>query len=102
MVLQSSLASVDDLIHIGARMRRIAMTSAVGGMLLSVLGMAAASLGYLSPIQGAILQEGIDLLSILNSLRMILPAKQVGDFTLPPKQLGLVSVESTSAATMQS
>lgn len=102
VVLQSSLASVDDLIHIGARMRRIAMTSAVGGMLLSVLGMAAASLGYLSPIQGAILQEGIDLLSILNSLRMILPAKQVGDFTLPPKQLGLVSVESTSAATMQS
>ena len=64
-------------------MRRIALTSVVGGMLLSLAGMCAASLGYLTPIQGAIAQEMIDLLSILNSLRMILPAGQLSDFHLP-------------------
>jgi cation transport ATPase len=83
VVLQSSLSSVDDLIHIGRRMRRIALTSAVGGMALSALGMGAAGLGFLAPIQGAILQELIDLASILNALRMILPVAQVGDFQVP-------------------
>ncbi|MGO8718950.1 MAG: heavy metal translocating P-type ATPase [Acidobacteriaceae bacterium] len=83
VILQSSLGSVDELMHIGRRMRRIAITSAVGGMLLSLAGMCAASLGYLTPIQGAIAQEAIDLLSILNSLRMILPVGQLRDFHLP-------------------
>lgn len=83
VVLQSSLGSVDELIHIGRRMKRIAMTSAAGGMLLSAIGMGAASLGYLAPIEGAILQEFIDLLSILNSLRMILPTAPLSDFTPP-------------------
>lgn len=80
VVLQSSLATVDELIHIGRRMKRIAITSAVGGMLLSVIGMGAGALGYLAPIEGAILQEIIDLLSILNSLRMILPSAPLSDF----------------------
>jgi heavy metal translocating P-type ATPase len=83
VILNSSLASVDELIHIGSRMRRIAITSAVGGMLLSVIGMGAGALGYLAPIEGAILQELIDLLAILNSLRMILPSAPLSDFTLP-------------------
>ncbi|MGB6932250.1 MAG: HAD-IC family P-type ATPase, partial [Acidobacteriaceae bacterium] len=83
VILQSSLAGVDELMHIGRRMRRIALTSAVGGMLLSLAGMCAASLGYLTPIQGALAQEVIDLLSILNSLRMILPVGQMSDFHLP-------------------
>ncbi|HEX2917320.1 MAG TPA: heavy metal translocating P-type ATPase [Edaphobacter sp.] len=80
VVLQSSLTSVDELIHIGKRMRRIALQSAVGGMSLSMIGMIAAALGYLSPIQGAITQEFIDLLSILNSLRIILPTGPLSDF----------------------
>ncbi len=83
VILQSSLASVDELIHIGSRMRRIALFSAVGGMTLSLAGMGAAAAGYLSPIQGALLQEAIDLLSILNSLRMILPTGPLSDFRLP-------------------
>ena len=83
VILQSSLASVDELIHIGTRMRRIALTSAVGGMLLSVVGMGAGAFGYLAPIEGAILQEFIDLVSILNSLRMILPTGPLSDFKLP-------------------
>ena len=80
VILQGSLAGVDELIHIGRRMRRIALTSAVGGMALSLAGMIAAAAGYLRPIEGAILQEGIDLISILNSLRMILPTAGLSDF----------------------
>ena len=82
VILNSSLQSVDELIHIGARMRKIALTSAVGGMGLSAIGMVASALGYLAPIEGAILQEVIDLLAILNSLRMILPVASVGDFQM--------------------
>ena len=82
VILQSSLASVDELMHIGRRMRSIALTSAVGGMGLSLIGMGAASLGLISPIQGAIAQELIDLISILNSLRMILPTGSLSDFQI--------------------
>ena len=82
VILQSSLTSVDELLHIGRRMRRIALTSAVGGMGLSLIGMGAASFGLISPIEGAIAQEVIDLLSILNSLRMILPSGKLSDFAL--------------------
>ncbi len=83
VILQSSLTSVDELMHIGRRMRGIALTSAVGGMGLSLIGMAAAAFGFISPIQGAIAQELIDLLSILNSLRMILPTGSLSDFQVP-------------------
>jgi len=83
VILQSSLVGVDELMHIGRRMRGIALISAVGGMGLSLLGMAAASLGMITPIQGAIGQEVIDLLSILNSLRMILPTGPMTDFEAP-------------------
>ncbi|MFP5228257.1 MAG: heavy metal translocating P-type ATPase [Acidobacteriota bacterium] len=83
VILQSSLSSVDVLMHIGRRMRRIALTSAVGGMLLSAVGMGMAALGFLVPIEGALLQEAIDLASILNSLRIVLPTRQLSDFVPP-------------------
>jgi P-type E1-E2 ATPase len=83
VILQSSLASVDELIHISSRMRSIALTSAIGGMGLSAVGIAASAVGYLKPIEGAILQECIDLLSILYALRVVLPTKSVGDFKSP-------------------
>jgi heavy metal translocating P-type ATPase len=85
VILQSSLVGVDELLHIGRRMRGIALVSAVGGMGLSLIGMAAASFGLITPIQGAVAQEVIDLLSILNSLRMILPKGSLTDFETPPE-----------------
>ena len=45
VVLDSALERVDELFHIGRRMRRIALQSAVGGMALSVVGMLAAAGG---------------------------------------------------------
>lgn len=89
VILQSSLVGVDELMHIGRRMRGIALTSAVGGMGLSLIGMVAASIGLITPIQGAIAQEVIDLLSILNSLRMILPTGALTDFETPAERSGV-------------
>ncbi|HEY9038671.1 MAG TPA: heavy metal translocating P-type ATPase [Roseovarius sp.] len=51
--------------------RRIALESVIAGIGLSVIGMIAAALGYLSPVQGAILQEVIDVAVILNALRAL-------------------------------
>lgn len=80
VVLDSSLRKIDELIHIGRRMKRIAMQSAVGGMGLSVLGMIAAACGYLPPIDGAVTQEIIDLLAVLNALRVAVGKRDMSDF----------------------
>jgi len=58
-------------IEIARGARRIALESVIAGIGLSVLGMMAAARGYLSPIQGAILQEAIDVAVILNALRAL-------------------------------
>jgi cation transport ATPase len=49
-------------------------------MLLSVLGMVAASLGHLPPVAGALLQEGIDVLAVVNALRAALPPRALTDY----------------------
>ena len=65
--------------HISHRMRTIALQSAVGGMVLSVIGMAFAATGHLNPVTGAIAQEVIDVLAVLNALRAALPPKVLHD-----------------------
>jgi len=80
VVLETSLSKVDELIHIGRHMRRIALESAVGGMALSVIGMIAAAFGYLPPIGGAIAQEIIDLAAVLNAVRVAFPGHFLTDF----------------------
>jgi cation transport ATPase len=79
VVLEPSLAKVDELIHIGRRMRRIALQSALGGMGLSLLGMLIAAAGHLTPVAGAITQEIIDVLAVLNALRVVLPTEPLRD-----------------------
>jgi cation transport ATPase len=51
--------------------RRIAVESVIAGIGLSVAGMIAAAFGYLTPVQGAVLQEVIDVAVILNALRAL-------------------------------
>ncbi len=58
-------------IEIARASRRIAVESVVAGIGLSVLGMIAAAFGYLTPVQGALLQEVIDVAVILNALRAL-------------------------------
>jgi heavy metal translocating P-type ATPase len=79
VVMESSLKRVDEFMHISRRMRTIALQSAVGGMALSIAGMLLAALGHLSPVSGAISQEIIDVLAVLNALRAALPPKVIHD-----------------------
>jgi heavy metal translocating P-type ATPase len=87
VVMDRALKKVDELLHIGGRLRTIALQSAVGGMLLSVGGMVLAAAGGLPPVAGAISQEVIDVLAVLNALRVALPPRSLTDYSAlnPPR-----------------
>ncbi|WP_131781540.1 heavy metal translocating P-type ATPase [Legionella gresilensis] len=70
VIMESSLRKVDELIHLSLNTRTIAAQSAIGGMVLSIIGMGFAAGGFISPVAGAIIQEVIDILAIINSLRL--------------------------------
>jgi heavy metal translocating P-type ATPase len=80
VIMTPSIGKLDELIHIGARMRRIALQSAVGGMSLSLIGMGLAAAGFLTPIQGAVAQEIIDLAAVLNAVRVAFLPGKLRDF----------------------
>lgn len=79
VIMDNALKKVDEFMHISRRMRVIALQSAVGGMVLSLIGMAFAAAGHLSPVSGAIAQEIIDVLAVLNALRAAFPPKVIHD-----------------------
>ena len=58
-------------IKISQRSRRIALESVCAGIGLSIVGMIVAAFGYITPVQGALLQEAIDIAVILNALRAL-------------------------------
>jgi heavy metal translocating P-type ATPase len=80
VVMDSALERVDELLHIGRRMRSIALQSAIGGMAASVLGMAFAAAGFLPPAAGALLQEAIDVVAVVNALRMTWHTGPLSDY----------------------
>jgi len=79
IILEPSLERVDAFLHLSRRVRKIAFQTGLGGIALSIIGMGAAAAGFLPPVIGACVQEGIDLLSILNALRTTAPAMTQGD-----------------------
>ncbi len=82
VIMDTSLEKVDEFLHISRRMRTIALESAIGGMVLSALGMAVAAAGYLPPVAGAVVQEVIDVLAVANALRVALPPRLLSDCLL--------------------
>jgi heavy metal translocating P-type ATPase len=58
-------------IRISQRSSRIALESVYAGIGLSIVGMIIAAFGYITPVQGALLQEAIDVAVILNALRAL-------------------------------
>jgi heavy metal translocating P-type ATPase len=62
---------VVDAVRIGRRSLRIARQSVLAGLGLSLAAMVVAAAGYLPPVAGALLQEGIDVAVILNALRAL-------------------------------
>jgi P-type E1-E2 ATPase len=80
VAVDTSLSKVDEVLHISYRLRRIALESAIGGMALSGIGMAFAAAGMLSPVAGAVAQELIDLIAVLNALRTARQPSTLIDF----------------------
>ncbi|MGU7812232.1 heavy metal translocating P-type ATPase [Burkholderia sp. AW49-1] len=72
VLLVDRLDRLVDAIRIARRSRRIALESVVAGMSLSVVAMTIAAAGFLQPIAGAVIQEVIDVVVIVNALRVLL------------------------------
>ena len=71
VILGSGIDKVTRLFAISRRTMRIAKQSIYGGIALSVIGMAVAAFGHIPPTVGALVQEGIDVVVILNALRAL-------------------------------
>lgn len=69
VVVSDRFDRVADAVVIARRARRIAVGSIQAGMALSGVAMAFAAFGYLTPVAGALVQEAIDVATILNALR---------------------------------
>lgn len=72
VLLVDRLDRLVDAMRIARRSRRIALESVVAGMSLSVVAMTIAAAGFLQPIAGAVIQEVIDVVVIVNALRVLL------------------------------
>lgn len=70
VIMENTLTKVDELIHLSLYTRKIALQSALGGMILSLIGIGFAATGFINPVTGALLQELIDIFAILNALRL--------------------------------
>jgi heavy metal translocating P-type ATPase len=77
VILADDPTRVAEAIAISRRTLRIARQSIWVGLGLSGVAMGVASLGYIPPIVGALLQEGIDVAVILNALRAAFPPPTV-------------------------
>ena len=71
VILVDSLARIPEGLRIAQRAFGLARQSVLVGLGLSLAGMIAALLGYLTPLAGALLQEAIDVAVILNALRAL-------------------------------
>ena len=71
VILGAGIEKVTRLFAISRRTMRIVRQSIYGGIALSVIGMCVAALGYIPPTTGALIQEGIDIIVILNALRVL-------------------------------
>ena len=87
VLLVDQLGRLASGLDIARRTRKIALESVMAGLGLSIAAMIAAAFGYLTPLQGAVLQEVIDVAVILNALRVL---------AITPPALGTVPAGSSS------
>lgn len=71
VLLVDKLERIAEAVEIARRSRGIALQSVYAGLGLSLAAMVAAAFGYLPVVQGALLQEAIDVAVILNALRAL-------------------------------
>jgi hypothetical protein len=65
-------------------------------MALSMIGMVFAAAGYLPPVAGAVLQEAIDVLAVVNALRVAVPPGRLSDYS-PPRREGDETLQDADA-----
>jgi len=73
VLLVDRVDRVPEAIAIARRSRRVALQAIAVGMGLSGIAMAAAAAGWLTPLAGALVQEGIDVFAILHALTALRP-----------------------------
>jgi heavy metal translocating P-type ATPase len=71
VLLVDHLDRIVPAMEIARRSRFIALESVYAGIGLSIVGMVVAALGHITPVQGALFQEAIDVAVILNALRAL-------------------------------
>jgi heavy metal translocating P-type ATPase len=71
VIVTDRIGAVADAVKIGRRSISIARQSVIAGMALSIVAMGFAAAGLIPPVDGALLQEGIDVAVILNALRAL-------------------------------
>lgn len=84
VILVDRLDRVSDAVSIARRTRRIALQSIGAGMAMSGIAMIAAAFGWLAPVAGALTQEAIDVVVILNALRALRPGHRFGRASMQP------------------
>lgn len=93
VILVDRLDKLVDALRIARRTRRIAVQSMGVGMALSLGAMAVALLGFLPPLAGALVQEGIDMAAIGNALRALRAGPLALRGLLAPQEAGRLRAE---------
>lgn len=71
VILLDRLDALLPALLIAQRAKAIALQSVIAGLGLSMIGMFVAAFGYLTPVEGALMQEAIDVMVIVNALRVL-------------------------------
>ncbi len=87
VLLVDRLDRLVEALDIARGTRHIARQGVLVGMGMSLLAMVVAALGYLPPLIGAIVQEGIDVVIIINALRALGPLREVSQQRLAAQQI---------------
>ena len=84
VLLVDRLDRLPEGLRIARRGHQIAVQSVIAGMGMSVLAMLLAAFGFLPPVLGALVQEGIDVAVIVNALRALrAPPEHRGKTPMP-------------------
>ena len=87
VLLVDRLDRLVEALDIARQTRHIARQGVLVGMGMSLLAMVVAALGYLPPLIGAVVQEGIDVAIIINALRALGPLRGVRQQRLAAQQI---------------
>ncbi|XVN15631.1 heavy metal translocating P-type ATPase [Pseudomonas corrugata] len=102
VLLVDRLDRLVEALDIARRTRFIARQGVLVGMGMSLLAMTLAALGYLPPLIGAVVQEGIDVVIIVNALRALGPRRALGKRKLAAEHIDHLQAEHQQLSALTS